>query len=233
MKQWVEGQLVKFIEENEQFKGLDLIESLLDVSTSENELSIKIKSDNLKFAQKLSLERYLEASLNESFPEMKLLVSFRKTSANTSKNSSPKPADKEETGKLGVKKQTQAIPGVSKIIAVSSGKGGVGKSTVSSNLAVSLANLGHKVGLLDADIYGPSAPLMFGLEGSMQVASGNRIVPRENYGVKIASIGFLAEDAAPVIWRGPVVSGVLKQLMYETVWGGARLFSCRSSTWNW
>ena len=143
-----------------------------------------------------------------------------KKSSTKDRNSSPKAAEgKADNSRLGVKKQTKAIPGVSKVIAVASGKGGVGKSTVSSNLAVSLSKKGFKVGLLDADIYGPSAPLMFNLKGPMEVASGNRIIPLENYGVKVASIGFLADETTPVIWRGPVVSGVLNQLIYETVWG--------------
>lgn len=115
------------------------------------------------------------------------------------------------------------LPGVKNIIGVSSGKGGVGKSTVATNLAVSLAQKGYKVGLLDADIFGPSAPLMFGLEDSPiymeEVEGRNLIVPLEKYGVKVLSIGFLVDKEKAVLWRGGMASNALKQLIGEANWG--------------
>ena len=115
------------------------------------------------------------------------------------------------------------LPGVKNIIGVSSGKGGVGKSTVATNLAVSLAQKGYKVGLLDADISGPSAPLMFGLEDSPiymeEVEGRNLIVPLEKYGVKVLSIGFLVDKEKAVLWRGGMASNALKQLIGEANWG--------------
>lgn len=115
------------------------------------------------------------------------------------------------------------LPGVKNIIAVASGKGGVGKSTVTSNLAVALAKAGAKVGLIDADIYGPSIPVMFNCEHEQptvkQVNGKNIIVPIEQYGVKLLSIGFLTPPESAVIWRGPMASSALKQFITDAEWG--------------
>ena len=117
----------------------------------------------------------------------------------------------------------EPIPGVNNIIAVSSGKGGVGKSTITANLAVSLVSLGYKVGVLDADIYGPSMHIMFGLEGatpsSVEVNGKNRIKPLESHGVKLLSIGFFAQSEQAVVWRGPMASKALNQLLLDAHWG--------------
>lgn len=115
------------------------------------------------------------------------------------------------------------LPGVKNIVGISSGKGGVGKSTVASNLAVALAREGYKVGLLDADIFGPSVPKMFGVEDQelyMHEVDGRQlIIPAERYGVKVLSIGFLVDKNAPVLWRGSMASNALKQLIGEADWG--------------
>lgn len=113
------------------------------------------------------------------------------------------------------------IPGVKNTIAVASGKGGVGKSTVAVNLAVALAKEGASVGLIDADIYGPSIPLMLGIKEKPKVYQDNdtmKMVPLSNYGIKLMSIGFLVDDNAPVIWRGPMASGAVKQFMSDVDW---------------
>ncbi len=117
----------------------------------------------------------------------------------------------------------KSIPGVNNIIAISSGKGGVGKSTITANLAVALSDLGHKVGVVDADIYGPSMHIMFDLEGSVpekiQINGKSKIKPLENYGVKILSIGFFAQSNQAVVWRGPMASKALNQLIWDANWG--------------
>ncbi len=115
------------------------------------------------------------------------------------------------------------IAGVKNIIAISSGKGGVGKSSVAVNVAVALAQAGAKVGLIDADIYGPNAPTMLGLEGAgvtvRQGANGDIIEPAFNHGVKLVSMGFLIDKDQPVIWRGPMLNGVIRQFLYQVEWG--------------
>jgi ATP-binding protein involved in chromosome partitioning len=116
--------------------------------------------------------------------------------------------------------QPGGIPGVKNVIAIASGKGGVGKSTVSVNLAVALAETGAKVGLLDADIYGPSIPLMMGLQKVPDITPDQRIIPLEAHGVKLMSLGFLLPDpSAPVVWRGPMLAKALTQFLRDVLWG--------------
>jgi len=119
--------------------------------------------------------------------------------------------------------ERQAIPGVRQVIAVSSGKGGVGKSTVAVNLACSLARQGLRVGLLDADIYGPNAPTMLGVADQTPQVSGSgseqRMTPIDSCGVAMVSMGLLIDDDQPVIWRGPMLNGIIRQFLYQVSWG--------------
>jgi ATP-binding protein involved in chromosome partitioning len=111
------------------------------------------------------------------------------------------------------------VPGIAAIIAVASGKGGVGKSTTAVNLALALRELGLKVGILDADIYGPSMPKLLGIRERPQSAGGNRLRPIERHGMSVMSIGFLIEEETPMIWRGPMVMSALTQMLREVEWG--------------
>ncbi len=123
-------------------------------------------------------------------------------------NVKPRPGMFDKTG----------IPGVSHVLAVASGKGGVGKSTVAVNLAIALAEDGARVGLLDADVYGPSAPLMTGITTQPRTVDG-KLEPIEAHGLKVMSVGFMVAPDQPIIWRGPMVSSLLRQFLYEVRWG--------------
>ena len=126
---------------------------------------------------------------------------------------------KREAVKKGITTDPNLLPEVKKVIAVASGKGGVGKSTVAANLAVTLAQLGHRVGLLDADIYGPSVPTMFGVFERPVVGENETVRPFVKYGVKLMSLGFLLDTDTPVIWRGPMVMRALEQMLGQVSWG--------------
>jgi ATP-binding protein involved in chromosome partitioning len=111
------------------------------------------------------------------------------------------------------------LPGIGAVVAVASGKGGVGKSTTAVNLALALARLGQRVGLLDADIYGPSQPRMLGIAGRPRSPDGKKLLPMENYGVRVMSMGFLVDEDAPMIWRGPMVQSAIQQMLSDVEWG--------------
>lgn len=116
-------------------------------------------------------------------------------------------------------KEKLVLPGVKNMLAVASGKGGVGKSTMALNLALSMRQSGASVGLLDADVYGPSLPLLTGVSGRPQTTANQRIIPLEGYGLKLMSMGFFVTDDSPVIWRGPMVHGLIKQFLTDVAWG--------------
>lgn len=120
-------------------------------------------------------------------------------------------------GTVGTKKP---VPGVGKIIAIGSGKGGVGKSTFTANLALTLSKKGHKVGIIDADIYGPSLPMIFGKRDEKPRSHEGKIIPVESYGIKFMSFGFFINENDPVIWRGPMLGGVLNQFLFDVDWSG-------------
>ena len=132
------------------------------------------------------------------------------TSVNVRMTANVRSASMPETGR-------QPLPGVKNVIAVGAGKGGVGKTTVSVNLALALAKFGSRVGILDGDIYGPNVPIMMGLNTQL-ATDGKQIVPAEAYGVQVVSIGFLTSDDAPIIWRGPMLHGAIQQFFKEVAW---------------
>ncbi len=141
----------------------------------------------------------------------------------TAHDAAPAPKKAPPSLKVGGHPKPQAGPmkvaGVQRILAVGSGKGGVGKSTVSSNLAVALAKQGRKVGLLDADIYGPSQPRMMGVNKRPASPDGQTIIPLQSHGVTIMSLGFMLEEDKPVVWRGPMLMGALQQMLTQVQWG--------------
>ncbi len=128
------------------------------------------------------------------------------------------PPSREESAQQAIARNPELIPEVAAVIAVASGKGGVGKSTVAANLAIALARVGRRVGLLDVDIYGPSVPTMLGIH-DRPVVVGGKIRPFERYGVKAMSLGFILDDDTPVIWRGPMVMRAIEQMLGDVDWG--------------
>lgn len=111
------------------------------------------------------------------------------------------------------------LPGVNNIVAIGSGKGGVGKTTVAVNLAVALAKMGHRTGLLDGDVYGPNVPLMMNTSAQPRVLGENRIEPLQNFGVKVISVGFLNPGDKPLVWRGPMLHSIIRQFLQQVEWG--------------
>ncbi len=171
--------------------------------------------------QKRKIEEDIILALKDSYSEDKILVKTvsekKEAAATESKPTSAHASLKVGHGVQGNKKR---IPNVKKVIAVSSCKGGVGKSTVSVNLALSLQKLGNKVGILDADIYGPSMPLLLNQKGAKpQATEDKKIKPLEAYGMSFISFGLFINEEDPVIWRGPMLGGVLNQFFFDTDWG--------------
>ena len=202
---------------------LDALANVRYPGNGKNIVELGMVEDDIRIdGNKVSFSLIFDKSTD---PFVKSLVKAAETAINT--YISP---EVEVKGNVAVKFRHTApepkenpLPGVKNIIGVSSGKGGVGKSTVASNLAVALARLGYKVGLLDADIFGPSVPKMFGVEDEpiyMETVDGNDlIVPIEKYGVKVLSIGFLVDRNSPVLWRGAMASRALNQLITQANWG--------------
>jgi ATP-binding protein involved in chromosome partitioning len=170
-------------------------------------VDVTIKNPSLQAKKKTEVE-ILQTIHKEVYEKAKIKVNIKV-------DAPAKPTKNEIKGK--------PIPGIQNIVAVASGKGGVGKSTITANLAVTLAKMGFKVGVLDADIYGPSIPIMFDVANerplSVNVDGKSKMKPIENYGVKVLSIGFFTKPDQAVIWRGPMASKALNQMIFDAAWG--------------
>ena len=187
-------------------KDLVTLGMVKDVKIDGNNVSATVELTTPACPLKDKIEQDCVDAIKKDLPDVGSISITMSAKVNTSKNL----------------RLSEILPGVKNTIAVASGKGGVGKSTVAVNLAVALALDGAKVGLIDADIYGPSIPMMLGIKDKPQIFQDTataKMIPLENYGIKLMSIGFLIDDEAPVIWRGPMASGAIKQFMSDVHWG--------------
>jgi ATP-binding protein involved in chromosome partitioning len=179
------------------------------LEVSETEVSFTVVLDNPASEFAGAVEALCRAAIRDVAPDVSIAVSL---------DSEMIGLDAPVAG--GVAEPPEGIRKVRNIVAVASGKGGVGKSTVAVNLAVALARSGYDVGLVDTDMYGPSIPTMFGVQDERpRVDEARRIIPVERFGVRLLSMGFLVDDDRAVIWRGPMVSGAVRQFLGETAWG--------------
>lgn len=193
-----------------------------DIVTAGIARALTVEDDNIRFVMEVDSDQgvAMEAVRLVAVKKLEALDGVGKVSVLLTAHSTPKPPP--DLGKGGAKpapKGPQPIPGVKTIIAIASGKGGVGKSTVSANLAVALAAEGLKIGLLDADIYGPSQPRMLGVSGRPASPDGKIILPLRNHGVTLMSMGLMMKEDEAVVWRGPMLMGALQQMIAQVQWG--------------
>jgi ATP-binding protein involved in chromosome partitioning len=199
---------------------------IIDIEKKGDDVHIKYNREGISPEDKKHLEDFMTEALAEVVKEDNLyILSESKTSAEVYSSIGSKPVEEAKNPAQikvghGQAMEKKPIQGVKNIIAIGSGKGGVGKSSFTSNLAVTLANAGHKVGVIDADIYGPSIPMLFDRRKEKPEANAEKkIIPLENYGVKFISFGNFIHEDEPVVWRGPMLGGVLNQFFFETDWG--------------
>jgi len=210
-------------------KTLEIEGRWVFIRPENDELHLQYRRDGITPSQKMQIEESILKALAPYFSKEKIKIfTISDRSSDVFKSLAEKkddaPVAKAETAKLQVGHGTvgnkRPVPGVKKVIAVASGKGGVGKSTFSVNLAKSIQLLGYKVGILDADIYGPSLPKLMKATGKKPYADENKkILPLDAYELKFISFGLFIEEGSPVIWRGPMLGGVLNQFLFDVHWG--------------
>ena len=198
---------------------------IVSVEMKGDDLHIRYKRDGIPPETKQALEKTMLSVLTGVIAEDNVyLLSVSENSQDVKPGANTEAANPKNPAQLkvghGTVGEKRKIPGVKNVICIASGKGGVGKSTFTSNLAVTLANRGKKVGIIDADIYGPSLPVMFKKRDHRPSANEEqKILPLESYGIKFISFGNFIHEDEPVVWRGPMLGGVLNQFFFETEWG--------------
>jgi ATP-binding protein involved in chromosome partitioning len=193
--------------------------ALTDILINGGKVTFAIRVDAAQSASLEPLRRAAEDAVRTLPGVESVIVALTAERAPGGPMTSPVAAPREAGPRATAARGRAGVPGVKHIIAVASGKGGVGKSTLAANLALGLSRLDLAVGVLDADIYGPSMPRLFGLKDKPELVAGKRMRPLEAFGLKVMSIGFLVEEETAMIWRGPMVVSALQQMLREVVWG--------------
>ena len=183
--------------------------------------ALNVESGTVRFVLEVAAESATayESTRTDAEAAVRALDGVTDVSVILTAHSTPKAPPDLKAGRKAEPTGPQKVPGIDRIIAVASGKGGVGKSTVSANLACALAAEGRRVGLLDADVYGPSQPRMLGVSGRPQSPDGKIILPMRNFGVTMMSIGLMTNEDQAVVWRGPMLMGALQQMLNQVQWG--------------
>lgn len=217
------------IESLKQIKGPDLEGNIVslglvsDVFVSDGRVAFSITVPAARAQELEPLRQAAEKVVREVDGVENAMVALTAERApGAARNTAPPPKPSPRPAQRAPEEQAAAkpgVPGIKHIIAVASGKGGVGKSTTTANLALGMAANGLKVGVLDADIYGPSVPRLFNVSGRPETVSGRVLKPLEGYGIKVMSMGFMVEEETPMIWRGPMVISALTQMLREVAWG--------------
>lgn len=200
--------------------GRDIVSAglLQGITVTGGRVAVAIEVDRQRAEAMEPVRQACEAALRD-LPGVESVSAVLTAESRTAPPPAPEPEKPSVLAKPPPPPSPKPIPGVAAIVAVASGKGGVGKSTVAVNLALGLKALGRKVGILDADIYGPSLPRMLGLKGPPECPDGKMILPMEKYGLECMSIGFMVEEGTATIWRGPMATNALRQMLSGVLWG--------------